>query len=191
MNEDGFQIYIKPGLRWALVWGIVLFCGCIVAIPKELAQKVDKSISFKELEESPTSYKGKLVALGGTILKAKNTKEGTELEVLEKPLAYYNIPEDTDKSGGRFLVLYKGYLDTAIYKPGRTVTIAGEVLGAETRPLDEIKYTYPYLEVKSIYLWEDTRYSESPNYTYSPGSYPYWWPHPYYYPIILQDSSKH
>ncbi|MBW2023760.1 MAG: Slp family lipoprotein [Deltaproteobacteria bacterium] len=34
-----------------------------------------------------------------------------------------------DKSKGRFLALYKGFLDVAIYRRGREVTIGGKIIG--------------------------------------------------------------
>lgn len=158
--------------------GIFLF-GCAAVIPQELAREVDRSISFQELKESPAVYQGKLVVLGGTILEAKNTSQGTVLEILQKPLDRYDRPKDVDESAGRFLALYKGYLDTAIYRSGRTITMAGKVLGAETRPMGEIEYTYPYLEVSSIFLWKEVRSEERPSVIYY-GRRPYWWYYPYY-----------
>ena len=34
-----------------------------------------------------------------------------------------------DKSKGRFLALYKGFLDVAVYRWGREVTIGGKITG--------------------------------------------------------------
>ena len=179
-----YSMLAKSGLKWVFVMGSALLLGCVAVIPQELALKVDKSISFQELNKSPTDYQGKLVVLGGTILEAKNTKAGTELEILQKPLSYYDRPQDIDKSSGRFLALYKGYLDVAIYQSGREITMVGEVLGAETRPLGEIEYTYPSLEVRHIYLWEDISYSDRPTIIYH-GISPYWGYYPY--PHIHKD----
>jgi outer membrane lipoprotein len=176
--EDRFRNFTRHKIGWGLLFWSILLSGCMATIPKELAQKVDKSVTFAELKKSPENYKGKLLLLGGKILEAKNIKEGTVFEILQSPLDYNDRPQAEDVSEGRFLALYKGYLDTAIYQPGRSITLAGEVLRAETRPLGEIEYTYPYLEVKSIFLWEGETYKESPTIIYYE-SFPYWWYYPY------------
>ena len=55
-----------------------------------------------------------------------------------------------DKSKGRFLALYKGFLDVAIYRRGREVTIGGKITGKRVLELGEIEYTYPFVEIKEI-----------------------------------------
>ena len=187
MAKKKAWIFAKLMMWDVLVLGSALLSGCITAIPKDLARKVDRNISFEQLQKSPTDHQGKLLAVGGVILEAKNTKEGTVLEVLQKQLNYYDRPKDVDGSAGRFLALYKGYLDTAIYQSGREITLVGEVLGFKTQPVGEIEYTYPYLEIRSIFLWEENRYYERPTYIYYPGISPWYYYPYYYYPHIRKD----
>ena len=73
-----------------------------------------------------------------------------------------------DESEGRFLVLYPGYLDVAIYNGGRKVTVAGEIQGKKIQRLGEIDYTYPLTSAKEIHLWP----VEKKGRVYCP--YPYW-----------------
>jgi outer membrane lipoprotein len=127
--------------------------GCAHVISKELREKADKELSFTALLKNPDNYVGKFVILGGIIASTTNTEEGTYIEVVQKPLNFQGRPEDTDVSGGRFLVLCKGYLDSAIYSQGTEVTVAGEVIGKRVRPLGEIQYTYPLIKSSEIHLF--------------------------------------
>ena len=81
-----------------------------------------------------------------------NTDEGTYIEVVQKELSGTGKPKFTDISDGRFLILYDGYLDTAIYSKGRLVTVAGEVMGSKVRPLGEINYSYLLLKNLELHL---------------------------------------
>jgi len=130
-----------------------LLPACAPPFPKEMREKVNKNISFGELKKAPDAYRGTWVMLGGLIVGAKNTKDGALIEVLQKPLDTDGRPARTDGSEGRFLVQSTAFLDTAIYGPGREVTVIAEVLGGKEQRLDEIMYQYPLCDAKSLHLW--------------------------------------
>lgn len=52
---------------------LVLLAGCSSTsiIPEPLEPQIDKSVTFSQLLESPDSYRGKVLVLGGEVLKAK------------------------------------------------------------------------------------------------------------------------
>jgi outer membrane lipoprotein len=156
----------------------LLSVGCGPSISKGLKNQVDKDIHFKEVLKNPDAFKGKVVMWGGVILEAKNQKGGTLLEVLQKPLDWDDRPQDGDESHGRFLGLYEGFLDTALYAKGREVTVAGEIQGKKVLPMDEIDYTYPFLAVKEVHLWPERVKERIVPAPYWP--YPWWWGDPYY-----------
>lgn len=158
--------------------------GCAPAISKAVRAQVDRSLSFAQVLQAPGEYGGKTVLWGGDVLSTLNRKDGTLVEVLQKPLDYENRPKDVDASGGRFLAFYGGYLDPAIYAEGRQVTVAGPILGQEVRPLGQIEYAYPLVRAVEIHLWpkrakEPTYFYPDP-FWYDPwwrwGRHPYWWP---------------
>jgi outer membrane lipoprotein len=149
---------------------VLLFTGCVHAISDETLRLVDRSISFAMLKENPDKYIGSYVLLGGTIASARNTKLGGELEIVQFRLDSDSKPEESYNSGGRFLAQSAYFLDPVIYKSGRPVTVAGEVKGHKTAPLDQIEYTYPIIGIRELYLWKE------------PESYGYPYPYPYYYP---------
>lgn len=137
----------------------LLFClaaltpACAPPFPREMQEKVNKNVLFGDLRKAPNKYQGTWVMLGGMIVGAKNTRSGTLIEVLQKPLDSEGRPVRTDESEGRFLVQSSTFLDTAIYYPGREITVIAEVLGSKDLPLDEITYQYPLCDAKSLHLW--------------------------------------
>jgi len=170
---------------------LIGFSGCAPIIkPHDLSDLgADKEIALSQVVQDPEAYKGRMVLWGGEILRSANKKEGTVFEVLQLPLDKSDRPKDVDASEGRFLVVNPAYLDVAIYRPKREVTVVGEIQDVKTLPLGEIEYAYPYLRAKKIHLWEARpetikvyhEYSSVPwRYTYWSG-YPFWWGHPYWW----------
>jgi outer membrane lipoprotein len=142
----------------AVLAGIGLFLqGCSYAISPAVADKTDKTISFERLQADPDLYKGKLVILGGTIDQVTSVKQGTLIEVVQKPLDYWGKPRRTKKTGGHFLLLYPGYLNTMVYAPGREITVAAEVEGTGGKELESAAYDYLLVVSKELKLWKQER----------------------------------
>ncbi|MEW6739999.1 MAG: Slp family lipoprotein [Nitrospirota bacterium] len=138
----------------SLILLILLISGCAHVVSQELRDRAEKEIAPIDVMKDPDAYKGRTVILGGVIASSINMKEGTYIEVVQKPLDYRGRPEDTDISHGRFIILYEGYLDTAIYSQGREVTVAGEVMGKMVRPLGQIQYQYLLIKSKELHIFE-------------------------------------
>ena len=141
---------------WATL-SALLASGCAHVISEELRRQVPPELTFGEVIRGPAKYRGNIVLWGGVIIKSTNTREGTLIEVLEKPLGFRGQPKDGDLSQGRFLASHPEFLDPSIYGMGRKITVIGEILGQKTLPLDEIEYTYPLISAKEIHLWERQR----------------------------------
>lgn len=135
---------------------VVTVTGCAHLVSQEIRDNIDPDLSITELFKDPDAFKGKLVILGGIIINSRNTKEGTYIEVLQKPLNYRGIPKDTDVSHGRFIVLSPGFVDTAVFSRGRAVTSAGEIIGKKVLPLDEIEYPYVLIKSRELHLTEQS-----------------------------------
>ncbi len=140
--------------RFFLLLLITFLSGCAHVISGELREKASGEPPPSVLLKDPDTYKGRIVILGGVIVNSMNTKEGTYIEVLQKPLDSRGRPEDTDVSHGRFIIFHEGYLDTAVYSQGRTITVAGEVIGKKIHPLGEIQYPYLLVKDEEIHLLE-------------------------------------
>ena len=138
---------------------LVTFASCTshdYVIPEPLASHVDRSLTFERLKESATAYIGKVVILGGEVLKAKRLPAGTSIEILQLPLDGSEPVADVQQSQGRFLALQKEFLDPATLVERPRVTIVGEVTGVQTQRLDDVEYTYPVLAVKDLKIWPDS-----------------------------------
>jgi outer membrane lipoprotein len=160
-----------------------LLPGCVYVISKDVRRQVSRDLSLKEVIKNPDVYTGRIVLWGGVIIESKNLKQGTQVVILQKDLNSWGRPKESDESQGRFIVFQPGYLDTAIYRKDRKITVAGEVIGKKVLPIDEIEYTYPLLSPREIHLWEEERKTEYP-YWHDPWwYYPYpYWPYPYRHP---------
>ena len=151
-----------PGHRLMVRFGLFLLVlstlsACAPAMSQKVRQEADQSLSFPVLANDPDAYKGKIVILGGVIAQTTAKPGQTELEIVQKPLDSSNMPETTDKSDGRFLVITDSFLDPLIYKKDRKITVAGEVVGSEVRKLNELDYRYPVIKSQEVKLWPETK----------------------------------
>jgi len=173
---------MKKLAGWILVLGGFMTFSC-APFPREVMKQVDPSIRFQELRKDPEKYVGKKVLFGGVIIETLNRKDESVLKVIQTELDIEKRPIRPDQSAGRFWVRAAGFLDPAIYRQGREVTVLGEVVGKEVSPLGEIEYTYPVILAEKIRLWEKSPLVLSPyfNWYWGWGPYPYWW---YFSPSI-------
>jgi len=136
----------------------MLLPGCTSSpdvIPESLEPQVDKRLTFNQLKESPESYKGKMVVIGGQVLKVGRAQDGTQVEVLQLPLDdSYRPTSQRTRSQGRFLAHQASALDPATIPNNSRVTIVGEVTGATMQRLDETDYRYPMVDIKHLHVWE-------------------------------------
>lgn len=140
---------------------VMIGCSSAPVVPEQFRSQIDSSISFRDLQGSPQSYRGRTVLLGGEILAAKRTQEGTEFEILQLPVTTDDPPaERRSESQGRFLALDHGAMDPASFPAGTRVTLVGEVKGDEVRRLDESEYRYLTVDVKHLYVWDPDTYRE-------------------------------
>jgi outer membrane lipoprotein len=130
-----------------------LLSGCAPVISQRVLNDVDQALSFEQLLENPEAHKGKIVLLGGTIIETENFTERTLIFVLQRPLGFQKKPIAEDISKGRFIIHTLDFLDPAIYRHGRKITVGGSVMGVDVRSLGKIKYSYPVIEKKELYLW--------------------------------------
>lgn len=131
--------------------------GCAGVFPKEIMRECDVDISFPQLILHSERYKGRKVLLGGVILATSHLRGETIMEVLQTPLNWRKAPKDVDQSEGRFFIVLTGFLDSAIYRRGRRITVVGEVLGTRVQVLDEIDYPYPLISMDKLFLWDKQR----------------------------------
>ena len=175
-------VMLRPARNlWVIGILPLMLSACTPVISPQLMDQVDRDVAYGALAARPDEFKGKVVLLGGTIVQTVPKPNETEIEVVQKPANASGEPHLTDKSEGRFLIVVDRFLDPAIYRSGRDITVAGEVRGSEVRRLGEIDYRYPVITAQELYLWR--RPSAPPVYPY-PYSFGYpafwWWRYPGY-----------
>mgnify|MGYP000900013871 FL=1 len=161
---------MKRSLILAL-FSLILATAC-APFPQNLMRDAQLAVSVSDVQKEPDRYRGEVVIWGGVILETINRKSETVLKVMQTELDFQKRPRNVDKSSGRFMVRYEGFLDPYIYSKGREITIAGVFIGKEEQNIGEILYAYPVLEAQEIRLWEER---QDPQY-WGP---PYWWGYPY------------
>jgi outer membrane lipoprotein len=145
----------KRHIRIVMLLVVVIGMTCCAPpFAKDMLERVDRSITFRELQGDPDTYKGRWVMLAGVIIETRNTEEGTFIEVLQKPMDRLGRPYETDESEGRFIITTDRFLDDAMYHPGRRITVIAEIGGRKVLPLGEIEYQYPVVVPKELHLWE-------------------------------------
>lgn len=133
--------------------------ACTTAVSKESLNLVDPGITFEALRQDPDRHVGRYLLLGGAIASVRvNGSGGSELEVVQFPTDHRGRITSTDRSAGRFIALDNAFRDPAIYRPGRLVTLVGQVAGSKTGPLGEVEYLYPVLTVHELRLWAPEEY---------------------------------
>ena len=133
--------------------GFFLLSGCASVISQRALDEVDRTLVFEQLLENPEAHKGKTVLLGGTIIETQNFSDRTLIVVLQRPLGFRKRPIVEDVSRGRFIINTLGFLDPAIYRNERKITVVGSVIGSEVRTLGKTEYSYPVVEKRELYLW--------------------------------------
>ncbi|MBL7204830.1 MAG: Slp family lipoprotein [Desulfobacteraceae bacterium] len=167
-----------------IVIAAILFSGCAHVISEDVLKEVNTDINFAELRKNPLAYQGEMVLLGGVIVKVVYKQDRTLLEIYQTEMDREERPVSLDVSGGRFLAKYDGFLDRAIYRKGREVTVAGKVKGVKVMKLGEIDYHYPYILIRGIHLWKEKKPEIYEPYPWYPmGPWGMWGPWgPWYYP---------
>ncbi len=140
--------------RWACFLMLLLsVAACTPAISRSLRQQAEPRLSFAVLSSDPEAYQGRMVILGGVIAQTTPRAGQTEVEIVQKPLDYFQEPQTTDTSLGRFLVVAERFLDPLVFRKDRKITVAGAVKGSEVRKLAEMDYRYPVIAAKEVKLW--------------------------------------
>ena len=165
--------------RWVghliLVSLMIGLAGCAHVMSSEARAKARKDLSFSAVLANPEAYQGETVIWGGKVIETLNEPGATFIRILQIPLDFTEMPEDEETSQGRFLAEVRGYADPEVYRKGRLVTLAGEIIGKRVEPLGDMEYVYPLVKVEDIHLWKQ--------YPLPYGPYPlsswYWFGYPY------------
>ncbi len=163
----------------------VLLGGCASVVPEAIRSAAAGNVQVAQVREQPQQYRGTVVRWGGNIVKTRNERDDTVIEVVARDLDGDGRPLEDDRSLGRFLVKVHGFLDPAIYKPERELTVRGHIEGVVEQSIGEYRYAYPVVRADDVYLWKPRPPPAYPRYPYrDPFFYDPWYPWgwPYYRP---------
>lgn len=137
---------------------LVVLGGCAHVMSETGLKLADRSVHYDELRKNPEQFAGKVILVGGIIAGTQSSGDVTMLEVSQLELLDNGVPDEFSSSGGRFLAMSSELIDPVIYRPGKFVTIIGEVKGKKIQPIEGADYPYPVISVKELRLF---RASES------------------------------
>jgi outer membrane lipoprotein len=165
--------------RFMLFPFMLMMGACASNVPKEIREDISgEHITLDAVHSDINRYTGHKIRWGGIISSVQNKATDTWIEVVGKQLGFYGRPQPGDQSEGRFLARIDGFLDPAIYKVDRPVTVYGVLEGSVQGNIGEYSYTYPLVKAYSHYLWDD--YGPRSRYARNYYDYPYRY-YPYYF----------
>jgi outer membrane lipoprotein len=143
-----------------VVFLLLLISGCAHPISSDIRQNVSKDLTFPVVLENPSAYIGSMVIWGGEISETSDAEDGTLITLVESPLDVRGRPLADAKSRGMFLAKSSKHLDPEVYRKGKAVTLAGDIIGTETVQVHsgEMPYVYPVLQIRELHLWREKRY---------------------------------
>ena len=166
-------------LIFIVLVAVSMLTACASHIPIEIRGNQSRT-TIHDVQTDIKSYKGQYIRWGGTIINVENNASDTLIEVVSKELNSYGQPKYSDHSLGRFLIRIDRFIDPAIYKEDRELTVYGVVEDVVDRQLDNFLYSYPLVKAEKHYLWRyyaDYHYRRYSRWYYPPYGYHY----PYHY----------
>ena len=167
-----------------IIVAAVVLGGCASVVPEAIRTAAPGNVQIAQVREQPRRFRDAVVRWGGNIVSTRNERDHTILEIVGRDLDDAGRPREEDRSLGRFLAKVQGFLDPAIYKPDRELTVRGRIADVVEQAIGEFRYTYPLVQADDIYLWKPRppplpRYPHYDPFFYDPW-YPWGWP--YYRP---------
>jgi outer membrane lipoprotein len=132
-------------------------CASYQVVPDHLKDRIEKDLSFEEVEADPDSYEGRTVIWGGKVLDVMQKAGTTRVEILQVPLDRVFRPLDAPTaSRGRFMAVdaNRDMKDPAALRQDTLVTVIGEIRGRMKAALDEAAYDYPTVVIRDMTAWE-------------------------------------
>jgi outer membrane lipoprotein len=141
--------------RLALALGLLAvaqLAGCASALSREAMQQLSPNVSARAVLDQPDRFIGQTILVAGHVLGTQNRPEGTLLEILGYPTTDRGYPDTSEPALGRFLLVYPGYLDALVFKPGRQVVAAGRIIGQRPTAIGEAVRNEPLLQSVELKL---------------------------------------
>ncbi|MFY9270338.1 MAG: Slp family lipoprotein [Candidatus Manganitrophaceae bacterium] len=151
----------RPVLILLIVISLSSFAGgCRSVLTEKTLSSTDDQLLFETLVADPNQHIGKVITLGGEIIRLRPLGPKTEIEFAEIPLYDEGRPALGFDPGEHFFVLFPERVDATLFTRGKVVTIAGKVIG--TRRVDGVDH--PLLAHEEAHVWNQLREDRFPSY---------------------------
>lgn len=136
--------------RLLIATAVLALSGCVTT-PKPL-QGEFAAVTPREAVQRDLA--GERVRWGGRLLELARFDTHTCFLVASEPLAEDARPYGRGPGQGRFLACRAGAYDPAVFAPGRQLTFAGTLAGAEVHEIGG-GFRLPRVEADVVYLWPE------------------------------------
>lgn len=127
--------------------------GCAHVMSEAGLKLADRSVPYADVKKNPERFAGKVILVGGIIAGTQSSGDVIMLEVAQLELFNNGVPDEFSPSGGRFLAVSSELLDPVIYRPGKFVTIIGEIKGKKVQHVEGADYPFPVISIKELRLF--------------------------------------
>jgi outer membrane lipoprotein len=149
---------------------LAILGGCASKPPAAISKIPPENPSLTRVRLDIDSFIGTEVRWGGVISKIENRATHTWIELVRQKLREDGKPRTNDRSDGRFIASFEGFVDPVVYEVGRQLTVVGTIEAKTERPIGDYNYLFPIVAVEGSFLWKaGTKYRD---HYYPP---PYWY----------------
>ncbi len=183
-HSNGRGRVIKPSKVFRLLFSALLLSllsACSYPISQQYREQARPDLTFSMVLKNPAAYIGSIVIWGGIISDLHNGKDGAQITVLETPLDRRGFPQFRT-TRGMFIARMDKNIDPRVYQKGKGITLAGNIIGQDTKPLGDMKYVYPVIDVLELHLWKEGELKSLKNFEaqeyerYRDADIPHLWP---------------
>lgn len=142
--------------------------------PEAVAEESSDNAVFAAVDAHPYSYLGHQVRWGGMITAVENWgTNDTVLIIAKKTLDSQGKPLADAGNQGQFMARVNGFLSPTVYAKGQFVTVAGTIVGSESRAIDDNPDSYPFITVNDYSAWPEWQPTSSYHGSCKSGMSPY------------------
>lgn len=142
-------------MKWLIMSFTLLSLSACSMFPDEIATENEAAlVDYAQATANPQQTVGQSARWGGVIADVRNGKDFTIIEMVNFPLKSWGRPIVKDQTNGRYLVLIDGFVDPAVYKKGRSLTVLGTLEAPQKGKIGEYTYLYPVIKASGYHLWE-------------------------------------
>ena len=161
---------------------LAMLGGCASKPPAAISKIPAENPSLTRVRMDIDSFMGTEVRWGGVITGVENKASQTWIEMVRHRLSDRGKPRSNEKSDGRFIASFDGFIDPEVYKVGRKLTVVGTIEAKTEQPIGEYDYLFPIVAVEGSFLWQAEAkvggpYYYPPPYWYYDFRYHHHWPH--------------